>query len=135
MLVLDTNVFIAFQKRNERVRSAYALALEMGESIAVPALVRYEARKELQNPLYRRRLAVLDALLALHPTLVMDSETVDIAASIFESLRINGDLIEDGDLLIAATAIRHSATLVTHNTRHFQRISGLHLVDWQQENP
>ncbi|GAA5512651.1 ribonuclease VapC2 [Deinococcus carri] len=133
MLVLDTNVLIAFQKRNEQVRSAYAAAVSRGETIAVPALVRYEARKELQNPRYQRRLSGLDALLDLHPTLDMDSETADIAASLFETLRSSGTLIEDADLLIAATAIRHGATLITRNTRHFQRIPSLSLTDWQQE--
>lgn len=33
-------------------------------------------------------------------------------------------------LLVAATALRHSATLVTGNTQHFTRISRLRLLDW-----
>ncbi|HSU84721.1 MAG TPA: VapC toxin family PIN domain ribonuclease, partial [Thermoanaerobaculia bacterium] len=31
---------------------------------------------------------------------------------------------------IAGTAISHGATLVTHNTREFERVEGLSLVDW-----
>jgi predicted nucleic acid-binding protein len=27
-------------------------------------------------------------------------------------------------------AVAHGATLVTHNTRHFQHIPGIHLEDW-----
>jgi len=34
------------------------------------------------------------------------------------------------DLLIAATALPHIATLVTRNTREFSRVAGLALVDW-----
>jgi tRNA(fMet)-specific endonuclease VapC len=34
------------------------------------------------------------------------------------------------DALIAATAIAHQATLVTHNTAHYRYIPGLHLDDW-----
>jgi len=33
-------------------------------------------------------------------------------------------------LLIAATALSRSATLVTNNTREFSRVKGLHLEDW-----
>lgn len=135
MLVLDTNVLIALQKRNQRVLAEYVRPLEQDEVIAVPALVRYEARKELLNPLYLRRLTVLDELLSLHPTLDLDAETTDIAAILFENLRANGNLIEDADLIIAATALRHRATLITHNTRHFDRIPGLNLTNWQQEDP
>ncbi|MGI8551161.1 MAG: PIN domain-containing protein [Dehalococcoidia bacterium] len=45
-------------------------------------------------------------------------------------LRARGQLIPDFDLLIAATALVHDRTLVTHNTRHFSRIPGLSLLDW-----
>ena len=83
-LALDTNVLIAFQKRDLVVRARYAQAVSAGEQIAIPTFVRYEARKELyearkelQNPLYKRRLQFLDALLDLHPTLELDARTVD----------------------------------------------------------
>lgn len=39
-----------------------------------------------------------------------------------------GALIEDFDLLIAATAIEHDLTLVTANKKHFSRIRGLSLA-------
>jgi len=34
------------------------------------------------------------------------------------------------DTLIAATALAHSATLVTRNVREFGRVRGLTVVDW-----
>ena len=35
------------------------------------------------------------------------------------------------DLQIAAIALQHGLTLVTHNTGEFNRISGLKLGDWE----
>jgi tRNA(fMet)-specific endonuclease VapC len=35
------------------------------------------------------------------------------------------------DLLIAATALVHGLTLITHNVGDFQNIPGLYVVDWQ----
>ncbi len=35
------------------------------------------------------------------------------------------------DVLIAGQALARDLTLVTHNTREFQRIPGLRIVDWQ----
>jgi predicted nucleic acid-binding protein len=32
--------------------------------------------------------------------------------------------------MIASVAARFGVTLVTHNTRDFERYSGLHIVDW-----
>ena len=42
-------------------------------------------------------------------------------------LRQQGQLLPQPDLLIAATAMHHNLTLVTRNTRHFQRLPGLTL--------
>jgi predicted nucleic acid-binding protein len=44
-------------------------------------------------------------------------------------LRSKGQLIGDPDLLIAATALHHDLTLLTHNVRHFGRIAGLKVED------
>lgn len=41
-----------------------------------------------------------------------------------------GKPLDDFDLLIGATAIAHGMTLVTNNTRHFQRLKGIKLEDW-----
>lgn len=41
------------------------------------------------------------------------------------SLKRKGTIIEDLDLLIAATCIAYDLTLVTGNKKHFSRVSGL----------
>jgi tRNA(fMet)-specific endonuclease VapC len=46
-------------------------------------------------------------------------------ARIRGELRRAGTIIGDTDILIAATALQHNLTLVTHNTHHFQRVPGL----------
>lgn len=135
MFALDTNALIAWQKQHKVFMGHYDTATRQGEDIAVPAIVRYEARRELVNPLYQRRLARLDSLLILHPTLDLDAQTVDVAIQIYDLLRSDGNLIDDADLLIAATVLRHDAVLVTNNTSHFERVPNLKKVDWQKENP
>jgi predicted nucleic acid-binding protein len=40
--------------------------------------------------------------------------------------------VGDGDLIIAATAILKDLPLVTSNTRHFDWIAGLQLIDWRK---
>lgn len=43
------------------------------------------------------------------------------------NLRRRGLTIGDPDIMIAATALHHSLTLVTQNLRHFQHVTGLTL--------
>ena len=57
--------------------------------------------------------------------------TEEIAArygSIKSELAKRGELIEDFDLVIAATAVEHKLVLATGNAKHFRRIKGLVLV-------
>ena len=41
-----------------------------------------------------------------------------------------GTPMPDMDALIAATALAHDMTLVTHNTVDFRPVEGLRLIDW-----
>ena len=43
-------------------------------------------------------------------------------------LRATGNIIENLDLLIGATAIRRNLTLLTNNRRHFERMQGLSII-------
>lgn len=47
------------------------------------------------------------------------------AADIYGDLRQKGQLINDNDIFIAATALEHGLVLVSNNLNHFQRISSL----------
>lgn len=55
----------------------------------------------------------------------VDREQADIAAEIKAELLKAGNIIDDLDILIAAAAITNHATLITHNVKHFARISNL----------
>lgn len=52
------------------------------------------------------------------------------ASEIYVALRGTGRLIGEVDVLIAGTAIANNLVLVTHNTKHFNRINHLELEDW-----
>lgn len=44
--------------------------------------------------------------------------------------RLFRQVIADMDRAIAAIALQHDCTLVTHNTRHFENIKELNIEDW-----
>ena len=58
----------------------------------------------------------------------VDAETCRIFARERGRLRAAGMLIPDFDLMIGATALRHNLTLLTNNRRHFERLTGLHII-------
>ena len=69
----------------------------------------------------------LHDFLAIAPTLPLTRAIMQRFAIVRGSLRRQGQLIGDADLLIAATALHHDLTLLTRNARHFQRVPDLKL--------
>lgn len=62
--------------------------------------------------------------------LPLDESVSLAAADIGAALRRTGQPLEWTDLLLAATGIVHSLTVVTRNTRHFERVPGLNIQNW-----
>ena len=50
--------------------------------------------------------------------------------SVGMSLAAKGTLVEDADVLIAATALVHGMSVATGNVRHFERFADLEVVEW-----
>lgn len=56
--------------------------------------------------------------------------SLDLYAKEKARLQKAGTPIDDFDLLIGVTSVIHKLTMVTNNTNHFKRISGIKLEDW-----
>lgn len=65
------------------------------------------------------------------PSLPFDDQCAVSYGELRAFLRQKGQLIGPNDLLIAATALAHGATLVTHNVVEFSRVPDLMLEDWE----
>jgi tRNA(fMet)-specific endonuclease VapC len=56
--------------------------------------------------------------------------SLDLYAKEKARLQKAGTPIDDFDLLIGVTSVTHKLIMVTNNTNHFKRISGIKLEDW-----
>ena len=125
---LDTNTVSYYMRRQGSVVTRLqALA---PQQIVLPALVVFEVSFGLRRV---NRVESLDAFAMMVESTTLldfDREAADHAARIRVHLDAQGTPIGLADLLIAATARRHGCTLVTHNTREFERVPGLLLEDW-----
>ena len=133
MLILDSNT-ISYYFRGDPQVVPRLQALSPSD-VGVPAIVEYELRygllrlpSEAANP----RLAALAALLQPIQVLPFDSECASHAARIRAELEAAGTPIGPHDTLIAATALRYQATLVTRNVREFSRVPGLQWLNWHE---
>ena len=60
----------------------------------------------------------------------IDESVIFVAADIYSILKKDGNIIGDADILIASIVLNNNGTLVSNNTKHFENIHNLNLVNW-----
>ena len=136
MLILDSNT-ISYYFRGDPQVVPRLQAVRPG-SLGVPAIVVYELRyglMRLPQEAAEPRLAALAQFLRPLQMLPFDDECALQAAKIRIALEATGTPIGPHNTLIAATALRHQATLITRNVREFSRVQGLQWINWHDEAP
>jgi tRNA(fMet)-specific endonuclease VapC len=76
-------------------------------------------------------LASIAKLRQTYSSIPFDDVSAEVYGRIRADLAATGQTIGPNDLKIAAIALTHGLTLVTHNTKEFSRVAGLTLEDWQ----
>ena len=127
---LDTNVITAMIERNPFTLERWREAILSKTPVTMNAISYYEIRRGLNLPTFQRKFQIFQQLIEQQSVLQLDMKSLDLAAEIYQNLRIAGTPLEDADVLIAATAIRYDAVLVTDNTKHFARVPHLTLENW-----
>jgi tRNA(fMet)-specific endonuclease VapC len=131
MWVLDSNTISYYFRGDPQV--VPRLQAMRPADLGVPAIVEYELRYgllRLPPEAAAPRLQALDHLLRPMVALPFDAACAAHAARVRAQLEALGTPIGPHDVLIAATALRHQATLVTRNVREFARVPELQLLSW-----
>lgn len=133
MFILDSNTISYYFRGDPKV--VERLQALRPADLGVPAVVEYELRYGLLRLPAEAAVPRLEALTRiLRPLRILpfDSECAHYAARTRAGLESLGMPIGPHDLLIAATALCHQATLVTRNVREFSRVPGLQWVNWHE---
>jgi len=101
------------------------------QDVAISTITLFELQYGIEKSQYRKRSedALAKFLLPLH-LINLDSSSAIEAAIIRAQLEKKGMPIGPYDLLIAGLARSRGMTLVTNNTKEFERVVGLHLENW-----
>ena len=99
--------------------------------LAIPSIVMFElgvgiAKSNAPN----KRISQLNELTSLVKIFDFTQKEAFESAKIRAKLENKGTPIGPFDCLIAGTVLFHNATLVTHNTKEFNRVDGLKIIDW-----
>ena len=127
--MLDTNVCIYAQKKNENIIAKIKENFEEGLAISAITLAELEyGVKNSSNP--EKNTVALLKFLTVVEVLPFDGEAAAEYGEICAALKRSGTPIGPMDTLIAAHAKSEGLTIVTHNVREFERVADLKIEDW-----
>ena len=128
--LLDTNICIYIAKQRPpsvAARFATLAAGSVGMSLITFGELRYGAEKSSHRV---QALDTLNRLAALIPVVSLEAEVGERYGAIRAQLERAGTPIGNNDLWIAAHALSLGVTLVSNNTREFERVPKLKLDNW-----
>ena len=127
--LLDTNAAIALLKEQPQMLNHVRRVGRSTLRVCAPveAELWFGVAKNARQEQNRARLLTL---LEWLPSLPFAGQATQHFGHIRAHLASQGTPIGPYDLQIAAIALAHDLTVVTHNTREFARVPGLKLKDW-----
>ena len=131
-VLIDTSILIAFAcgQLDVAARVAGREAEEVFLSVISASELLHGAHRAMDAAVRAGRLAFVEAILTRFPVLEIDLEVARAHALLWSSLEQTGEMIGVHDSWIAATCIARDLTLVTGNSREFERVPGLGIENW-----
>jgi predicted nucleic acid-binding protein len=129
----DTNTVIHLMSGTPSVQMNRDKATQSGAHFYIPPFVNYEILRGLIiKPIGKHKKAydIICENCTLGEMTVFDWRR---AAEIYAELYTKRFTVKDADIVIAAYCMVNGYTLVTSNTKDFENIDGLHILDWTQE--
>lgn len=126
---LDSNAIIDLLNGNSNVLAEFKNAF-VSASVRIPDIVYYEVLRGFEYSDSKNKKNSFEIFVKRCGIEYMDLNTLQEAARQYADLRKNGITIDDDDILIGSLAISRGAVVVTNNTKHFSKLKGIQLVNW-----
>lgn len=130
LYMLDTNIVSFLMENRHNVMSNFMSCANAKNIIKIPDIVYYEVQRGLFYRKSKKYQTIFDDFCNTLGIQEITIPTFLRAAKLYVDLKQHGNIIEDSDLLIAATALENNAVLVTNNIKHMSHIQGLKTEDW-----
>lgn len=127
--LLDTNICIYVI--NQRPEQVLQRLIQAGrESLVISTVTVAELAFGVEKSQRPDSRSKLERFLSNFPLLDWDQDAAWVYGRVRKSLESRGQRIGERDLLLACQALALGATMVTNNTREFERIDELKLENW-----
>jgi tRNA(fMet)-specific endonuclease VapC len=131
LYLLDTNIVSYYIRRSSSALEDRVSDALQRHNCAISTLTRAELRfGQAGMSANDKRHGLIDGFLLRLPNLDWTPQAADRYGEIKDHLKKQGTPVGEIDTQIAAHALAENLVLVTHNTKHFDRVPGLRLEDW-----
>jgi predicted nucleic acid-binding protein len=128
-MMVDTNVFICFEKSGEAIDlSPWESSERMYVSVVTVSELLMGVHRANSEERGQRRSAFVEAVISGVGVLDFTIGVARRHAEIYAELAKKGQPIGADDLIIAATARYHELSILTDNVDEFSRVPGLHVI-------
>ncbi|MFZ2727819.1 MAG: type II toxin-antitoxin system VapC family toxin [Methylococcaceae bacterium] len=132
--LIDTDILSLYFRDNQNVVENFSRYLTQHDCINISIITYYEILSGLKHCDANKQIESFLQFVAQNNIVPLTTEAIDISAEKYAQLRKQGTAVDDIDLLIAGIAIANNLELITNNTRHFEKVSGLELSNWSIAN-
>ena len=124
-MLADTSVLIEYFRKTDKEKSTLILLFDQGYDFSISAITHYE----IYSGATPAQLPFWTSVLGRAKVLPFDHAAAQVAVDINLALKRKRKQIGIADLFIAATAISNNLVFATLNTKHFERIDELTIIE------
>ena len=129
--LLDTNICIYITKHQPEIVCQHFEKHLPDSNIFISVITLGELRFGAQKSQWKdKAFKVIDELTSIIPVIDLDEKTADHYAQIRKELAVQGQMIGNNDLWLAAHARANNWIMVTNNEKEFLRVDGLRVENW-----
>ena len=126
---LDSDIISYMLKDNRNVLQKFWKLIDADNFYCISPIVYYEVKRGLTEKKATKKLKEFKDLCNDSIKKAMTTEIWEKAVEIWVGLKSTGRLIGDGDIFIAAFCIINGYTLITNNTKHYENIKELQIIN------
>lgn len=131
-VVLDSDTLSFYFKKYPKVVAQAQSYLQEHQIFTFSAISRFEILRGMKVRGAKVQLKFFDLFCHQNEIIELNDQIIVRATDIYADLYKRGLLILDADILIAATALENNLPIVTNNESHFNRITGLQVLNWNK---
>ena len=131
-VLLDTDMLSFFLRNVPKVMAEANNYLKFHKGFTFSVITNFAILRGLKIKNAQRQITTFALIRLQSREINLTDEIIIRAADIYADLYKRGLLILDADILIAAAALENDLPIVTNNESHFNRITGLQVLNWSK---